>query len=345
MSIKILVADDSLTIQKVIGITLSNTGYTLEKALSSEELTTKVQNEKYDLVLLDYNLSEKMSGEELAKEIKQMSKDCSVLVMLGTFDKVEESTLLDYGIDDLIVKPFEGPKLIQKCKNILDSKSLSDTNSNLDEWSVGNSEESSTEVSSKNEIWDVEIPEIIGESSEPSIMELPPVILKSESSNISTENEIEETILPNNSDLDYPDMSSVGKPLEKFPEPRKTPAFVSLSELEMETGTSSLSLEKDIDPEEIERKSLEIEKDLESEISNDDSWEADNNLSFTATKEDENQITLSKDQEDLRPTIEMIVREICTETVEKVAWKVIPELAEKLIREEIEQITKGLGVK
>ena len=54
MGSRILVADDSLTIQKVIGITLANTGYELIECLNEESLVQKIKNENFDLVLLDH---------------------------------------------------------------------------------------------------------------------------------------------------------------------------------------------------------------------------------------------------------------------------------------------------
>ena len=44
----------------------------------------------------------------------------------------------------------------------------------------------------------------------------------------------------------------------------------------------------------------------------------------------------------LRPMIEEMVREFCKQNVEKVAWEVIPDLAENLIRKEIKEISDSI---
>ena len=44
----------------------------------------------------------------------------------------------------------------------------------------------------------------------------------------------------------------------------------------------------------------------------------------------------------LRPMIEEMVKEFCRESAEKVAWEVIPDLAENLIRKEIKEISDSL---
>lgn len=121
MSAKILVADDSLTIQKVVGITLAESGYELDQCKSESELYEKVKNNHYDLILLDFNLSESKSGYELSKDILKASPDVSILVMLGTFDTVDDSQLEEVGVKDKIVKPFESVKFIQKCTELIEN--------------------------------------------------------------------------------------------------------------------------------------------------------------------------------------------------------------------------------
>ncbi len=98
MSSKILVADDSLTIQKVIGITLANSGYELTECTKEEDLISKVKSNQYDLVLLDFNLSEQKSGYELSLEIKKILPKAGLIIMLGTFDTVDESKFSPFSI-------------------------------------------------------------------------------------------------------------------------------------------------------------------------------------------------------------------------------------------------------
>jgi CheY-like chemotaxis protein len=120
MAEKILVADDSLTIQKVIAITLANTDYELVECLSHKELVSSLESNEFDLVLLDFNLSDSKTGYELGKEIKNLSSKTSILAMLGTFDSVDEGELAESGISDKIVKPFESEKFIQKCRSLIE---------------------------------------------------------------------------------------------------------------------------------------------------------------------------------------------------------------------------------
>lgn len=122
MTEKILVADDSPTIQKVVGITLANTDYELDSAQDESELFSKLSESNFDLVLLDFNLSDGITGYDLASKVKESNSDIIILAMVGTFDTVDEGMMEEAGIVDKIIKPFESSKFIQKIKASLSDK-------------------------------------------------------------------------------------------------------------------------------------------------------------------------------------------------------------------------------
>jgi DNA-binding response OmpR family regulator len=121
MNHKVLLADDSLTIQKVIKITLANQPYDITEASSEEELFQRLPELKPKLVFLDFNLSEKYSGYELSSKIKAILPSAKVLLLLGTFDSVDESSMEKCGASDKIVKPFDSNKFIAICRQLVDS--------------------------------------------------------------------------------------------------------------------------------------------------------------------------------------------------------------------------------
>lgn len=121
MSYKILVADDSLTIQKVIGITLASTDMKPFESLNEDDLHTKLKMDHYDLLLLDINLSEKKNGAALIRELVSLYPELPILVMLGTFDTVDENELYAAGAKDKVIKPFDGQKFIERCRELIES--------------------------------------------------------------------------------------------------------------------------------------------------------------------------------------------------------------------------------
>jgi CheY-like chemotaxis protein len=118
MEHNILVADDSLTIQKVIKITLSNEPFSLVECTKAEELSEKVSSSQASIVLLDFNLSESKTGYDLAKEIKEVSPKIQILMLYGAFDSIDEGLLAESGCAYHIVKPFDGTKFINLCRTM-----------------------------------------------------------------------------------------------------------------------------------------------------------------------------------------------------------------------------------
>ena len=47
-------------------------------------------------------------------------------------------------------------------------------------------------------------------------------------------------------------------------------------------------------------------------------------------------------KEKMTPMIEQLVKEYCQSNIERIAWEVIPDLAENIIKKEIESITKSV---
>lgn len=123
MNHKVLLADDSLTIQKVIKITLANQPYDIVDCSSDDELFKQLST-KPELVFLDFNLSEEYSGYELCTKIKETVPSAKVLLLLGTFDSVDDAAMEKCGASDKIVKPFDSNKFIAICKRLVDTSTI-----------------------------------------------------------------------------------------------------------------------------------------------------------------------------------------------------------------------------
>ena len=120
MSKKILLADDSITIQKVIGITFANEDYELTVVDNGADAVAKASEIVPDLVLADVIMPEK-DGYEVCKEIKAAPglAGIPVILLTGTFEPFDEAKSQEVGADDYITKPFESQTLIDKVKEQL----------------------------------------------------------------------------------------------------------------------------------------------------------------------------------------------------------------------------------
>lgn len=121
MSRKLLLADDSITIQKVIGITFVNEDYTLAVADNGDAALEKARSDRPDLILADVFMPGK-NGYELCAAVKADPSLAGVPVLLltGTFEPFDEAKAQACGADGWIAKPFESQTLITRVKELLD---------------------------------------------------------------------------------------------------------------------------------------------------------------------------------------------------------------------------------
>lgn len=120
MSKKLLLADDSITIQKVIGITFANEDFSLTITDNGEDAITKANETLPDIILADVVMPGK-NGYEVCQEIKSnaATSHIPVLLLAGTFEAFDEDLANKVGADDYISKPFESQELINKVKDLL----------------------------------------------------------------------------------------------------------------------------------------------------------------------------------------------------------------------------------
>lgn len=307
MNHKVLLADDSLTIQKVIKITLANQPYDISDASSEEELFSALPKVQPKIVFLDFNLSEKYTGYELTTKIKSIVPSAKVLLLLGTFDTVDEAAMEKCGASDKIVKPFDSNKFIAICKQLIDTFADTDevpypsTKPQAsekeveveDQWTVSHSVEQKlpepiqferTAPGIQNPLakevsdWGMSVPGVIDQEPSPDKMfDLPPVIgeVKNIAEKKQQKAELHEQKFPDNSDLDYPTIEEMEneKPAQ---EAKSTPEAKPASKLISIESFTDRPLELEIEgsyvPDETDVKSIEAQ--IRDEVE-EDLWHAD----------------------------------------------------------------------
>ncbi len=123
MGARILVADDSVTIQKVVELTLSREGVELVPARSGEEAIRKAQEAKPDLMLIDLSMPDR-SGYEVCATLRKnpLFKQVPIILLAGTFEPFNEAEGRRVGANDFVSKPFDSQTLIGKVRQLLSSK-------------------------------------------------------------------------------------------------------------------------------------------------------------------------------------------------------------------------------
>jgi CheY-like chemotaxis protein len=120
MAKKILLADDSITIQKVIGLTFANEDVQLTVVDNGDEAVMKAKELTPDLIIADVVMPGK-DGYEVAYTVKHdpALQHIPVLLLTGTFETFDEAMATKVGADGFITKPFESQALIDKVNELI----------------------------------------------------------------------------------------------------------------------------------------------------------------------------------------------------------------------------------
>jgi CheY-like chemotaxis protein len=113
---KLLLADDSITIQKVVDLTFTDEGATVLCVNNGREATERLEEFLPDVVLADVFMPE-MNGYELCEYIKQNDKlkHIPVMLLVGSFEPFDEEEARKVGANDTLTKPFQSiRRLIEK---------------------------------------------------------------------------------------------------------------------------------------------------------------------------------------------------------------------------------------
>lgn len=114
--IKILIVEDEKPISNLIAMSLKNAGYDCECAYDGMSAADKIEENPYDLVLLDIMLP-KVNGYELMEYIQPMNIPVIFLTAKASVeDKVKG---LGMGAEDYLAKPFEIVELLARVEVVL----------------------------------------------------------------------------------------------------------------------------------------------------------------------------------------------------------------------------------
>ena len=120
MGKKILLADDSITIQKVIELTFSDEDFDVITVGNGRLALEKLLEVRPDIVLCDIIMPEK-DGYEVCEQIKTNPSfsHIPVLLLTGAFEPFDQERAARSGYDGSLAKPFEPETLIAKVKDLL----------------------------------------------------------------------------------------------------------------------------------------------------------------------------------------------------------------------------------
>ena len=117
----LLLADDSITIQKVVGIVFAGEDYRITAVGDGEDALRKAREVRPDIVLADTAMP-RMNGYELCQALKsdpQLS-DVPVLLLTGTFEPFDEARARAVRADGNVAKPFDSQSLLTRVRELVE---------------------------------------------------------------------------------------------------------------------------------------------------------------------------------------------------------------------------------
>jgi CheY-like chemotaxis protein len=117
---KLLLADDSVTIQRVIELTFADEDVQVTAVGDGQAAIDHVQRDRPDIVLADVGMPER-NGYEVAAFVKgnPATAHIPVVLLTGAFEPIDEGRAREVGCDGVLVKPFEPQLVISRVKDLL----------------------------------------------------------------------------------------------------------------------------------------------------------------------------------------------------------------------------------
>jgi len=105
---KLLLADDSATIQKVIDLTFADEGVRVVAVGNGQEAIDQIEEIAPDIVLADVFMPAR-NGYEVCEYVKtnEKLKHIPVMLLVGSFEPFDEAEARRVGADDILTKPFQ----------------------------------------------------------------------------------------------------------------------------------------------------------------------------------------------------------------------------------------------
>lgn len=123
MSHKLLLADDSATIQRVIELTFADEDVDVVSVSTGAQAIDRIKAEPPDIVLADTEMPE-FNGYEVAAFVKgdTASQHIPIVLLTGAFEPFDEGRAKSIGCSGVLVKPFEPQEVVSKVLELLTAR-------------------------------------------------------------------------------------------------------------------------------------------------------------------------------------------------------------------------------
>jgi CheY-like chemotaxis protein len=118
---KLLLADDSVTIQRVVELTFSGEDVQVVTVGDGEQAIARIPVERPDIILADIGMP-KRSGYDVSAFVKGRPdlSHIPVLLLAGAFEPVDDARAQQVKCDGVLVKPFEPQQVVSRVRELVD---------------------------------------------------------------------------------------------------------------------------------------------------------------------------------------------------------------------------------
>ncbi|GGN58723.1 response regulator transcription factor [Oceanobacillus indicireducens] len=115
---KILIIEDEQKLSRVLQLELEYENYETGVADNGKDALRLIEEENWDLVLLDIMIPE-LSGLEVLRRVRRFDEETPIVLLTARDEIHDKVSGLDLGADDYITKPFQIEELLARIRVLL----------------------------------------------------------------------------------------------------------------------------------------------------------------------------------------------------------------------------------
>lgn len=124
---KILLAEDEISLAKGLTQILKKNNHTVEYVHNGQDALDYIQTGNYDIAILDIMMP-KLDGIQVLQEIRKTGNNIPIVMLTAKSDVDSKVTGLDSGANDYLTKPFEIKELLARIRAVTRTQTTQDNN-------------------------------------------------------------------------------------------------------------------------------------------------------------------------------------------------------------------------
>ena len=112
---RILLIEDDNELSQMLSIALKDEGHEIDTCPDGDRGSFLARSNPYSLIILD-NVLPKKNGAEVCQEIRKAGINTPIIITSALSETTDKVSLLDYGADDYLTKPFSFIELAARIK-------------------------------------------------------------------------------------------------------------------------------------------------------------------------------------------------------------------------------------